>query len=234
MNNERVQAEQMKFLFISNPNTFATYTCGVPLRSCIYIFIALLFFFSIILYLWAPLIFTESSLIEMTVCLIVLAGPITENFNLCWVLTVAFSVLTIIEACWKVYIGLVILSRPTPTEAYVLLLVMFIHLVLWFVTVYVYFSYTKSLGLGLLPTEVNQNNSLALIQANDPRCQIPATSLRVDQNPTIILTNPVDLAFLGDKQGLVVSGATLPSGLVVPSGGYGKNWKVVGNSITLV
>jgi hypothetical protein len=76
---------------------------------------------------------------------------------------------------------------------------------------------------------------MGFIQANDSNCQIPAnTSLRVEQSPTIVLSNPVDLAFVGDKQGFTVSDATLPSGVVVPSGGHGNNWKVIGNSIILV
>jgi hypothetical protein len=236
MNNDRVQAEQMKFLFISNPNTFATYTYGVPLKSCVYIFIALVLLFGLILAFAFPPIFKGFAFIESIVWLIMLAGPITENSYLCWVLTVIISILTFVEVFLKLVVSLVIATAVLNDKSIMLLLIILIHLILWFAAVYVYFSFAKSLGLGLIPRDVSQNNSqcMVLIQANEQNCQIPATTLRVDQSPTIALTNPVDLAFISDKQGLFVSGATLPSGLVVPSGGHGKNWKVVGNSITLV
>jgi hypothetical protein len=50
----------------------------------------------------------------------------------------------------------------------------------------------------------------------------------------IVLTNPVDVTFVTDKQGLIVNNTTLPSGIAVPTGGNGRNWKVSGYSIILV
>jgi hypothetical protein len=72
--------------------------------------------------------------------------------------------------------------------------------------------------------EESQENfqCMQFIQSNDSGCQVPAnTNLRIEQSPMIVLTNPVDVTFVTDKQGLIVNSATLPSGIVVPR----RKWK---------
>jgi hypothetical protein len=214
MNNDRALAEQMKFLFISNPNTFATYTFGIPLKSCVYILITWLILHGFTLSVVSDMF--NIAVGEAIIWLVMLAGPLTENCYLCWALTIIIQIITIPEVCFKLFIALIIILKNHNVESAGIVLALLMHVFLWLLTVYVYFSYTKSLGLGLLPNQVSQDNSqcLAFIRSN---CQVPATSLRVDERPTIVLTNPNDLVFIGDKQGLTVSGTTLPSGLVVPS-----------------
>jgi hypothetical protein len=137
-----------------------------------------------------------------------LAGPFTQNFYLCYVLTY-FEIATILEFALKGYLIYVIWRSYTHTTP--LFYAFVIYLILWFIATYVYYSYTKSLGLGLLPREESQDNSqcMQFIQSSDSGCQVPAnTNLRVAQSPTIVLTNPVDVTFVADKQGLIVNNAT--------------------------
>jgi hypothetical protein len=63
--------------------------------------------------------------------------------------------------------------------------------------------------------------------------QATSANISVDQVPTIVLTNPIDVAFVRDAQFSILQ-TTLTSGIVVPSGGNGKNWRVAGNTIVLV
>jgi hypothetical protein len=231
MNAQRAQAERMRFLFILNPNTFATDVCGYPLRSSAIALCAL----HLVLGLLITCLFFKNSPYDWYFAilplfwLVMIIGPITRDVGFC----VVFAILLMLAIIFLTYAFLQICAFLSPVPE--ILVPITIYLILWYIAGFVYFSYTKSIALGL-PTELNQNSSqcMSFIQPNDSNCQVPATSLRVEQSPTIALTNPVDLVFVNDKQGLVVDNVTLPSGLVVPSGGHGKNWKVVGSLITLV
>jgi hypothetical protein len=222
MNTERAKAERMRFLFICDPNTFATDVCGYPLRSCAMAFCAVHAVLGFLLYTYD---FTSFILILPAFWLLMLIGPYTQDIGLCVLFTVLLMITTFCHTLLSIWISLAVYLFPG------VVIPLAIYLVLLYITVFIYFSYTKSIAIGLLPTEANQTNSQC---ANESSCEVPVTSLKVEQSPTIVLTSPVDLAFVNCKHGLIVDNATLPSGLVVPSGGHGKNWKVVGNMITLV
>jgi hypothetical protein len=239
MNTEREQAERMRFLFISEPTTFATYTCGVPLRSLAIILSSVMSAIAIGLAIWSHGSHSFVWFCVLSVAwLSMITGPLTQNYALCYFLTCSAMVATAVEIiCYCVFcFDLIVWGQFVNKIGLVIALTHYI--VYGFVTTYVYFSYTKSLGLGLLPREeVNQGNSQCMnfIQQTDSICQVAAnTLLRVEQSPSIVLTNSGDLAFVSDKQSLTVDNVTLPSGLVVPSGGHGKNWKVIGSSIVLI
>jgi hypothetical protein len=226
MNTER--AERMIFLFICDPNTFSKDVCGYPLRSC-----AIAFCVShVIIALWVyyEVIPTEIMLINPVFWFLMLIGPCTQDIGLCVLFTILLMIATIYFTLISIWISLWVSLVPD------MFIPIAIYLVFWYIAAYIYFSYTKSIAIGFLPIEANQINSqcMTFIQPNEFNCEIPATSLKVEQSPTFVLTSPGDLAFVNDKHGLIVDNATLPSGLVVPSGGQGKNWKVVGNLITLV
>jgi hypothetical protein len=152
MNSQLAKSEQMKFLFISNTNTFATYTCGFPLRSlAIALSSLMLAIESLVLYLiysGFPVI-TYYQITLTILWLLMLAGPITQNFNLCYILTYILEIVTILEFVIKGYLINAIWPLDAHTAPFFYFFV--IYLILWFIATYVYYSYTKSLGLGLLP-----------------------------------------------------------------------------------
>jgi hypothetical protein len=229
MNIERAKAERMRFLFICDPNTFAKDICGYPLRSCAMAFCIAhaALGFLIVINMETP---SSLFLAFPAFWLLMLIGPYTQDIVLCVLFTLLLMIATYYFTLLSIWISVAVYLLP------IIVIPVAIYLVFWYITAYIYFSYTKSIALGLLPTEANQSNSqcATFIQPNESSCEVAATSLKVEQSPTIVLTSPVDLAFVNDKHGLIVDNVTLPSGLVVPSGGHGENWKVVGNLITLV
>jgi hypothetical protein len=236
MDTQRIQVERMRFLFISDPNTFATYTCGFPIRSCAITLSAITLIISIAIAVLSVETYLFDCFVILSVYwLVMLSGPFVDNIDFLWKLIYISMAAIYIQVFSYIALLIYLLTREVSDKSVIIAISLAFYMILEWVSIYAVYSYVKSEGLGLLPREVSQDNSQCMnfIQQTDARCQIPATSLRVEQNPTIVLTNSVDLAFVSDKQGLTVDGVVLPSGLVVPSGGHGKNWKVVGNIITL-
>jgi hypothetical protein len=237
MLNTKAQAEQMRFLFISNTTTFATYTCGFALRSAAFVLTAVTAFFES----WILYIMVESTGYDLYVVMYqfvlallwisMLSGPITQNFSLCYSLTLAMEIATIIDFIIKIAI-LVYIYNPT-SDQIPFFTVIEVYLALWFISAFVYYSYTKSLGLGLLPVDVFQNchPNTSFIHSCGTA---PQNSITIEQCPTIVLKHSNDVVFVREIQDSIVNNATLPSGIVIPSGGNGSNWKVVGKNIILV
>jgi hypothetical protein len=245
MNPQQIKSERMKFLFISEPNTFATYTCGVPLRTCTIILTGLI----LAIQSWILYNFVNASsdiANDMTVeiiyqtlmtliWLVALAGPITNNFDLCYTMTIILEVGTAGEAIIKGSMIYMIFYWLPKEMALLYSSIIFIYLTGWFFAVYIYFSFTKSLGFGLLPDEACQANvnSHSIPLHNISVYTANITNLTVEQAPSIVLTNINDITFANSVQKSIVNQVTLPSGIVVPSGGNGKNWKVEGSRIVL-
>jgi hypothetical protein len=238
MLNTKAQAELMRFLFISNTNTFATYTCGFLLRFAAFLLTAVTAFFES----WILYIMVESTGYDLSVVMYqfalailwisMLSGPITQDFSLCYALTIAMEIATIIDFIIKIAI-LVYIYNPISDSQIPFFTVIEVYLALLLISAFVYYSYTKSLGLGLLSVDVFQNNHQGTSFIHS--CgTAPKNSFTVEQCPTIVLKHSNDLVFIREIQDSIVNNITLPSGIVVPSGGNGSNWKVVGKNIILV
>jgi hypothetical protein len=143
------------------------------------------------------------------------------------------EIATIIDFIIKIAILVYIYNPNSDSESQIpFFYVIVVYLALWLISAFVYYSYTKSLGLGLLP-DIFQNihPNTTLVHS----CEISKqNSVTVEQCPTIVLKHSNDLVFIREIQDSIVNNVTLPSGIVVPSGGNGLNWKLVGKNIILV
>jgi hypothetical protein len=133
-------------------------------------------------------------------------------------------------------------------------------------TLYIFYSYTKHLGLGNLaiingtyaaavnttsnygeilvaPGTVRSNLSVLNIgnpltntgvaNINDANaCQTGSSYPSFEDK--IVLSLPGDIAFCQTAQNAIINGIILPSGLKVPAGKDGKNWRVIGSEIILI
>jgi hypothetical protein len=133
-------------------------------------------------------------------------------------------------------------------------------------TFYIFYSYTKHLGLGNLaiingtyaaavnttsnygeilvaPGTVRSNLSVLNIgnpltntgvaNINDANaCQTGSSYPSFEDK--IVLSLPGDIAFCQTAQNAIINGIILPSGLKVPAGKDGKNWRVIGSEIILI
>jgi hypothetical protein len=243
MSTDQIKAQRMKFLFISDPNTFVRVICGFSLRTCAMSICAIMLITEFVLFAELDMMYEDVSdpiihafvlqSLVGAVWLPTILGPIKEDFNWCHTCTLILEILTPIQVFLKYFIFIHLREHlPSDTNHYICYAFTFaVYFVIWFISVYVYYSYTKSLGLGLLPAEVEESNSS---QDNASNIQMMNSSLMIQERSCIVLTNPNDMAFSRENQNATVNNATLPSGLAVPSGGYGKNWKVVENSIILI
>jgi hypothetical protein len=216
MNSQKAKAQQMRFLFITNTNTFATYACRLPLRSLAIVLSSLMLVIeSCILYIIYNFLLPEITNYQITLTimwLLMLAGPISQNFYLCYILTYILEIATILEFAFKgniIYVMLWPLDSHTAPVFYGFV----VYFIIRFIAAYVCYAYTKSLGLGLLRKEESQGNfqCIQFIQSSDSDCQVPAnTNLRVERSPTILHTNPANVTLTTYKQGVVVNNAICP------------------------
>jgi fumarate reductase subunit C len=133
-------------------------------------------------------------------------------------------------------------------------------------TLYIFYSYTKHLGLGnfalinvantaavntssnygeILVAPGTARSNLSVLNVGNPLTNTGVTNIN-DANACqagssypsfedkIVLNHPGDIAFCQTAQNAIINGIVLPSGLKVPSGKDGKNWRVIGNEITLI
>jgi hypothetical protein len=241
MDTQQLRAQRMKFFFISNRNTYATNPWDISLRNAAILFVIV----NLACQAWFLNEFIQMSfavandmtldivyqLAQVLLWLLMLTGPISQNFNLCYRNLRILEIATCVEFPLKLFIFEEYARHVLPLEITIIYLFVFIvYFTFWFGAVYIYYSYTKSLGLGLL---TNEAGGQTILQASSTSQAINA-NLSVDQVPTIVLTNPRDVAFVRDAQLSILNQTTLPSGIVVPSGGNGKNWRATGNTIVLV
>jgi hypothetical protein len=236
MNNQQIESERMNFLFISNISTYATYTCGFTLRTSVILLTSLMLGLQIwILYKvilialndgnnMIPVIVYHSLIV--LIWLLMLAGPITQSFELCHTNTIVLQVSTYVEFLVKVLLFVFLAVDFLPLTVTCLYLFLFlIYLAGWYFTVYIYFSYAKSLGFGLISSDINHANyqSSYLIPRNAQQAEAASnTNLTVIQIPTITPTNP-HIAFVKDIQESGVNQSTQSTDIIVPGGGNEKN-----------
>jgi hypothetical protein len=111
---------------------------------------------------------------------------------------------------------------------------------------YIYFSFTKHLGLGNIELINGRNNRSITLQSgyqgvntliigqghtDSDINRLNNTQLSVLEK--IVLSNPLDIAFAQSAQNAIVSGISLPSGVRVPDARDSKTWKIVENEIIL-
>jgi hypothetical protein len=73
-------------------------------------------------------------------------GAMFEHFPFCVCLTALLSIVTLFVTGFKLFIIIIILAHPL-FERTTVLFMFVIYLVFWYITAYVFFSYTKSLDL---------------------------------------------------------------------------------------
>jgi hypothetical protein len=244
------KAIRMKFFWVADPNSYAKFTCGLSLRHTAIIFTSImialqicLLFLSIRIALSISNDFTPELIYQsllLVLWLVMLVGPLTQNFELCFANTNIIEYSTILEFIIKIVITINAFVILDKTYLYNILIgyVVIAYCILWFVTVYIYYSYAKTLGLKLLLNDANQINdptSFLIPPNNSDSSQASKdTNLTLERSPmAIILSNASDIAFARGIPNTIVSQITLPSGLVVPSGKDGKQWKVIGEKIIL-
>jgi hypothetical protein len=170
MNTHKLKAERMKFLFILDRNTYATYTCRVPFRTAAILLIILILALQKVL--WKEFIQMSHAvandtfavayqLIQVLIWLLMLAGPITQNFDLCYVGVYILEIAAFVEFASKLLIYVECARVLFPPKTTIFYLYVFIgYFEFWFGAVYIYYSYTKSLGLGLLINEAGDQSSM--------------------------------------------------------------------------
>jgi hypothetical protein len=165
--------------------------------------------------------------IMVALWLTMLVGPIVQNFSFCYVNTIVLEILTYCEFGFMAYFMIFSLI-----SGYILVsLIELSYLSLWFITVYFYYLYTKTLGMGTQLNHLNTEGSYVPPKSTSPT-QTTSTHFIIPQSSAIVLTHPDDVVFARDAQNSIVNNVTLPSGIVIPSGD-GKNWRVVGNNVIL-
>jgi hypothetical protein len=136
--------------------------------------------------------------------------------------------------------------RPYYISTYLMVGVPFIALNVYIL--YMFYSFTKHLGLGnveiingvvapnAIPLNVNLNTNYRNISVLTvgPVANAPADINSYPSFDKITLASPVDLSFAQSAQNAVISDVVLPSGVKVPSARDGKQWRIVGNEVLLL
>jgi hypothetical protein len=228
--------ESTKFIPITYTYKFTTSKYGYPMRAfillltaIIYICRSLLLSLVIIMYFNTADEMTIESICQrlQAVYLLLTPGPITQNFDLSHTNAVLIITEVIIKVSMIISINYHILDN---SFTYWLCSVMAYH-ISWSSLTYIYSSYTNYLCLGSKTNEIDEANQSSSLF---PYTQSLNTGLAVSQVTTIVLNNHSDIIYARDLQDMVVNQVTFPSGLVVPCGWNGKDWKVVGINIILI
>jgi hypothetical protein len=240
-NNNQSTAESLNLPLNSNHNIYTKEICGFPLKSATLIFSILMVLIesSWLYVIWTTLADDAFSawyyMLDQSVVIlfwvIVITVTILQDNILCRLVCACSLVITVMDFIWK-FIQMLKLYERIPLDPSHHTLYYFsyvIYVCVWLIAAYVFYLYAYALNLGLLA--VNQASSVN-VSANT-RAEALECNLIVQDNLCIVLTNPGDLAFIRGKQHENVNNVTLPSGIVVPDGRNGKNWRVAGNSIIL-
>jgi hypothetical protein len=246
MNNTDIRAQGINFPFISSSNTFIRDICGYSLRTCTILMCILMVTLELVYYSgivvicqgddYNPLMNVFlTQYIAAFIWIPMLIAPIKDDPYWCYISSWVLVVYTPINLFSKAYELYYLHSGGFLPEERAIWNYIFISLcvfyVLWFVCLYIYFSYAKFISLKL-QAEVSSNSAYA--SANSSNVQMMSCGLNVEQAPIIVLTNPNDIVFSRQNQNAVVNNTMFPSGLVIPSGGVEKNWRIVGDNIILI
>jgi hypothetical protein len=252
--NER--ARNMKFLFILPATVGSSSVPGCSLRTYATLFSILMVLVqavSLIMFLSVSQLDDPISIsvlilkvLSVIIWLLALIGPISNNFKTCYVMTIFTQTLAYVDVfaniielmlVFVVFINYYFdLSLIYYTE--LMIYSLWFYYIFYFLTLYFYFSYTKSLGQGAHPVNTVTRSYMppvviqpAYVYTNSQSTQsIPM----FDNMNTIALTNQNDIVFAQGHQDAIVNDTVLPSGIRVPSGVEGKMWRIIGNEVILI
>jgi hypothetical protein len=266
MEDKNQKAKELKFLFYFglNEHLANNFLFFIPLKPGVIIGLILLIMFEILYhYLAIGFIIVRDvsyihafifSLARLGVFIYCLLGIEKNDFDQCEKGHLAMNIATLanLVSCLILFIGIVIfdLRLYNGWVVYIAhtsnLLFGAIFLAVNLYIPYIYFSFTKHLGLGNIELINGRNNTSITLQSgyqgvntliigqgqvDSDMNNLNNTQLSVMEK--IVLSNPLDIAFAQSAQDAIVSGISFPSGIKVPDARDGKTWKIIENEIIL-
>jgi hypothetical protein len=255
MDDKNQKAKELKFLFYSdlNEQLADNFLFFIPLKSGVIIGLLLLIIFEIYYHYLAIAYFGVRdvsyihafifSLARLGVFIYCLKGIDRDDFDHCEEGHLAMNISTLanLVSCLILFIGIFIFGlRPyngwngyVRSFIYFLFVAIFLGINLYIP--YIYFSFTKHLGLGNINLINGGNNRSISLQSgyqgvntliigqghvDSDSDNLSNTQLVVSEK--ITLSDPLDIAFAQSAQGAIVSGVSLPSGIKVLDARDGK------------
>jgi hypothetical protein len=151
--------------------------------------------------------------------MLMLTGPLIQNFNFCYVTTIILEICTLCDFVFKIYFAVKTCLNVHLSKDYVyniiLVLVIFIYLTIWFESVYFYFSYTKSLRQGQqVTTDVNKDETRGAYIP--PKEDFSAKALNAHLSIQHCSTLEIRADNTLGKENMVFDAYTPPPGIVIP------------------
>src|SRR5690349_21394270 len=123
MNNQQVKAQNMRFLFITDPNYYAKRVAGAEIETIAFIFSGLMLFIQISLSLALVMLYNMKGIPERLILdlliyqssltliwLIALLAILTKSFFICYFLTIILQITTLLEIIFKSYIVVLLIN----------------------------------------------------------------------------------------------------------------------------